>query len=691
MKDYKIIYQSKTRVRVRVSYRLTPDVRFYLDKLKGRFKDIRKIHFYNDSYTMAVEINHANANVVKEFLSAVEVDKVKECYLNPTQEKAITPYDIITKAVYRRMAHRFLTPPPLRLAITLKKTYAFYDDALESLRNKRLDMSVLDFTAIAIALLTGEMKTANTIMFLLNLGTDLDSWSYKKSIEDLEHNLLNQDAEIWIEKNGVRVLVTMNEITIGDHIVISEGNELKYDGVVVSGRAYMNESSLTGETFPISKKAGSKVFANTVVASGELVVEVTNDQANVHLHRLVDLIKESESITNSKQKLFIDKADDLVKYNFIGAAITYLLTGSFTKAISFLLVDYSCALKIATPITCLTAVNEAAEHGIVIKGSNNLEVYHDLTTFVFDKTGTLTTGIPTIERIVPFFGHSVEEVLRIGACLEEHVYHPFAQAVVEKAKQEHIEHEEMHGELQHIASKGIKSTIDGKNVVIGSRRFMKEEGMVLNDEQRAVISETEAFYHLLYLGFEDKVIALFCIDTPLRSDAIDTLQWLKRHGKKIVLLTGDTAERTNTLRQKITFDEVMTEVKPEDKFNYVKNHQESGERVLMIGDGLNDSAALSMADIGVVMDNSSDVARQSCDIILLSDQLHSLKTLTQLSEEMHQQLAKNLNRTVIVNTSLIGLGLFSIFPPNYLAVVHNLTTAGIVGSSFNYLKNKNIK
>ena len=473
---------------------------------------------------------------------------------------------------------------------------------------------------------------------------------------------------------------------MGDVFVATEGQEIYFDGTVVSGRGFLNESSLTGEAFPVSKKIGDTVFANTVVEQGELLVKVTNAEQNSRLQQIVQLMKTSELHQSKQQKQLLEKADGLVKYNFIGMAVTYLLTRSVQKALTFLLVDYSCALKLSSPVTYLTAIKAASTRGIVVKGSSSLDEYPMIDTYVFDKTGTLTTGVPKIQKILPYRGYSEEEVLRIAACLEEHIYHPIASAVVQKAEDDGVEHEEMHGKLTHVASKGILSSIDGEKVVIGSLELLNEHHVEISEEQARIIEEYTQWYHLLYLGYKGELIAIFLIDTPLRPETIEVLQSLKERGKNIILLTGDTKKRTESICSLIQFDEVYTEVKPEQKHQVIQDLQDKGHRVFMIGDGLNDSAALSKANVGVVMASSSDIARQASDIVFLEETLSGILVLDDISAQLQKQLGRNLNTTVWVNTSLMGLGLFNLLTPSTLAVFHNLTTTVIIGKSFTYIK-----
>ena len=678
--------QSRNRVRLEVPFRCTAAVQLYLEEEKRLFPEITQIICYKDGKHVAFTFETGHESSVYRFLDHLQVTTLNEKQRDFTVDDQVSPVDIVASHIYRKIVANVLIPQPLKIFWLLWKMKKFGKAAFESVLEKKLSMSILDFVAIVTSMAMGDHKTADTIMFLLNLGDDLDEWSQKKSVEDLEKNLKNNIYELWIEKDGERFKKLSHQVEVGDVFVATEGQEIYFDGTVVSGRGFLNESSLTGEAFPVSKKIGDTVFANTVVEQGELLVKVTNAEQNSRLQQIVQLMKTSELHQSKQQKQLLEKADGLVKYNFIGMAVTYLLTRSVQKALTFLLVDYSCALKLSSPVTYLTAIKAASTRGIVVKGSSSLDEYPMIDTYVFDKTGTLTTGVPKIQKILPYRGYSEEEVLRIAACLEEHIYHPIASAVVQKAEDDGVEHEEMHGKLTHVASKGILSSIDGEKVVIGSLELLNEHHVEISEEQARIIEEYTQWYHLLYLGYKGELIAIFLIDTPLRPETIEVLQSLKERGKNIILLTGDTKKRTESICSLIQFDEVYTEVKPEQKHQVIQDLQDKGHRVFMIGDGLNDSAALSKANVGVVMASSSDIARQASDIVFLEETLSGILVLDDISAKLQKQLGRNLNTTVWVNTSLMGLGLFNVLTPSTLAVFHNLTTTVIIGKSFTYIK-----
>ena len=430
--------QSRNRVRLEVPFRCTAAVQLYLEEEKRLFPEITQIICYKDGKHVAFTFETGHESSVYRFLDHLQVTTLNEKQRDFTVDDQVSPVDIVASHIYRKMVAKVLIPQPLKIFWLLWKMKKFGKAAFESVLEKKLSMSILDFVAIVTSMAMGDHKTADTIMFLLNLGDDLDEWSQKKSVEDLEKNLKNNIYELWIEKEGERFKKLSHQVEVGDVFVATEGQEIYFDGTVVSGRGFLNESSLTGEAFPVSKKIGDTVFANTVVEQGELLVKVTNAEQNSRLQQIVQLMKTSELHQSKQQKQLLEKADGLVKYNFIGMAVTYLLTRSVQKALTFLLVDYSCALKLSSPVTYLTAIKAASTRGIVVKGSSSLDEYPMIDTYVFDKTGTLTTGVPKIQKILPYRGYSEEEVLRIAACLEEHIYHQIASAVVQKSEDDGV-------------------------------------------------------------------------------------------------------------------------------------------------------------------------------------------------------------------------------------------------------------
>jgi len=658
-------------------------VQEYLIKLAADFHKIRHIHFYNDMFSFAIIFDKEGSQQVKDFLRAVDKDVIREKYLLPPMKPYDTPYSIVSNALIKRLLFNVLVPSPVKVLITAYRSLEYIKDAFCSLIRGQLNMETLDGSAIAISMCTKQFDMASSIMFILGLGEQLSLWTQKKSFEDLEKSLESKNKEVWVLRDGERTQINCSNIELNDIVIVSEGNEILFDGKITKGRGSVNESSITGEAFPIDKKVGDLVYSNTILESGEIYISVSNVKANARIYQLIDLMKKADLLNDTKQYKFILAADKLVKYNFLGAALTYLFTFSFSKAISFLLVDYSCALKLSTPVAYLSAIQKLIDREIVVKSASSLDIYNNIDTFIFDKTGTITKSHPEIHKIITFYDYSQEEVLRIAACLEEHIYHPIASAVVNKAKEKGIDHPEMHSKLYHIASKGIISNISGDKVVISNLTLLEEEGISISEEQRQAINKYTDSYNLLYLGYKDKLIAIFCVDISLRDETLKVLNALKQSGKELILLTGDTRQRTLNTVENLPFDEVLTEMTPSTKYEYVLAKKQGGKKVLMVGDGLNDSAALSAADISVSMGDGADLSKQVSDILLLSDSLTSLLELNNMAQKLNRKVNANVTTAITVNTSLICMGLFDLMPAKILSILHNLTTFSIVLTSFN--------
>ncbi|OTN89757.1 hypothetical protein A5819_002255 [Enterococcus sp. 7E2_DIV0204] len=690
MLSYKIVFSTKHRTRIELPFKLNQDIKEYLEYIIRKNSTIKKVHFYNDNRHIAIYQNKYNQNEIRSLLENIDSKYLKKCYEHPKLVAEATPYNIIAKNFYKRSLIKLLIPTLFRNVYTMYQSIPFAIEMYKSLKQKRLNMDVLDGLAIIVSLLIGDFKSASTITFLLSLGTELENWSKNKSVKDLELALKQSDEKVWILNDNCPIEIGVSNVKKEDLLIIYEGSEILFDGQVIGGEGFVDESSITGESYPVSKKVGTVVNANTLLTNGELIVSVTNDTPNSGIIKVIELINNSELPYSSKQKQLISSADNLVKYNFLGMFLTFVFTRSISKTLSFLMVDFSCSVKLSTPVAYISAVKEALDNGIVIKSSNILDTYNSMDTFIFDKTGTITTSQPKVKEVVTFNDYTESDVIRIGACLEEHVYHPIANALVSEAKNQGIIHEEMHGELYHIASKGIRSSIDNVPVVIGSMKFIKEEKVFISIKQSTIIQKFEKNYNLLYLGYNRLLVAIFVIDTPIRTDAEKTIHFLKKNNKQVVLLTGDTEIRTKAVIKDLFFDEVRSDLQPEDKFNYVQRLKSEGQSVVMVGDGLNDSAAISLADIGISMGESSDISRQVSDITFLSNNLSSLIYMDSLVDRLSNKIKQNLKITFSINGSLIILGLLNILTPTTLSMIHNLTTFSIVGTSFLLSTNQNL-
>lgn len=627
--SFKVLHRGYQHIRLSSSFSLTLDIQDYLRSLARDEKGIESIQFYMDQqhFTLRIKEGFSVLDNAEAFLKRIDKGKVSELMTLPIRREE-SAYSIVSGAAVKRVLFRSFVPYPIRYIWTCYQALGYIREAYQTLARKELTMEVLDCSAILLSLFMNQSKTASNIMFMLDLGNHLDQWSLKKTATDLEQSLLAKESDVFLVQGDTVVSIKSSDVQIGDVLILSQGNEILFDGQVVSGLGMVNESSLTGESFPVEKRESDLVCANTV-----------------------------------------------------------LETGSFSKAISFLLVDFSCALKISTPVAYLTVIKEGLNREMVIKDGDVLEKYLEVDTFLFDKTGTITTSYPIVEKVLPFGDYSEEDILRISACLEEHIYHPIANAIVKQAEIEGIEHEEMHGKLQYIASKGIKSHIDGQPVLIGNYVLMQDEQIHISSEQNALIEEYKSHYNLLFLAYQNELIGMFCIHTPLRKEAKTALDKLKAQGKKLILATGDTLIRTEELVKDLPFDQVYTDLKPDGKFELVEKLQKAGHTILMVGDGLNDSAALTLSDIGVVMNESADISKQMSDILLLDNRLDFFQELDSLSSSLQTLIKKNIQDTVVVNSSLIGFGLFNWFSPSNLSILHNLTTLRIVLRSLS-IKNR---
>lgn len=587
-------------------------------------------------------------------------------------------FDVFYEAALRRALTHTLLPPVVRAPITLIKSLAFIPPALRALRQRRLTVQVLDATTIVVSQLMGDFSTASSIIFLLNLGEDLEGWVETRSRERLEGSLsfLSHSAWVITESGGLKE-TAIADVRVGNHVSVTSGRAIPLDGEVLRGRGMVNESTLTGEPLAVPKTVGDAVYASTVVENGELILRVTSLATESRISQIVRLMTGGEDFQSPRQRLNQTRADALVAYNFLGAAITYALTRSVTQALLFLLVDISCVLKISTPIVVMTAMRQMGDQQVLIKGGRFVEEFSQIDTFVFDKTGTLTTTRPLVMDLLTFGGFSREQVIRYAACLEEHYYHPIGHAVVEQAERENIPHDEMHGELTYIVSHGIQSEIDSKRTVIGSRHFViEDEGVSITAEQEAVIAEQAQRYNLLYFSIDQQLAGVFCIDAPLRPNARQVMDTLRAQGKHLVMLTGDQQARAGELAAELGIEEVHAEVFPEDKHLFVQQQQQLGRRVVMVGDGINDSAALHAADIAVVMAESADLAQQVADVVILSNDLGALTELGHMSRGLERRLTGLYTGIIGVNGGLLALGLFNVLPGNLLALLHNASTIG---------------
>ena len=593
--------------------------------------------------------------------------------------------------VVMRFGGKLLIPAPVRAVWTGVRSLKYLQQGIASLKKGRLEVAALDATAIGVSILRRDMNTASSIMFMLDIGELLEEWTHKKSVGDLARDMSLNVGKVWLLREEQEILVPTKQIEPEDLVVVRMGNVIPFDGVVSRGEAMVNQASMTGEAVPVKKTAESYVYAGTVVEEGELIICVKAVSKATRFEKIVTMIEESEKLKSNLESHAEHLADQLVPYTLAGTILTWLLTKDVTKALAVLMVDFSCALKLAIPISVLSAIREAGAHNITVKGGKYMEAAANATTIVFDKTGTLTEARPTVRKVVSFCEQSEDELLRMAACLEEHFPHSMAKAVVEAARKRGLEHEEMHSKVNYIVAHGISSTIEGKRVVIGSHHF------VFEDEKCSVrepwIRQFETLPEecsLLYLAIEHELAAVVCIEDPLRKEAADVVRALKATGlEKVVMMTGDSEKTAASVARRVGVDAYYSEVLPEDKAKFVEQERASGRTVIMIGDGINDSPALSAANVGIAIRDGAQIAQEIADITISAENLWEIVMLRRLSEALMRRIQKNYRSIVGINATLILLGVTGILQPTTSALLHNMSTLTISLTNMKNLLDEN--
>ena len=614
-----------------------------------------------------------------------EVEVPAEVIQNSGREMNADYQEKLVTKVALHYASKWFLPYPVRACIVTWKSLRYLKEGIVTLWNRKIEVPVLDATAIGVSILRDDISTAGTVMFLLGIGELLEEWTHKKSVDDLARRMSLNITKVWVMENGKEVLKPSNEVKTGDHVVIHMGNVIPYDGNVIGGEAMVNQSSLTGESAPVRKMEDSSVYAGTVVEEGELVIRVNAVEGSSRFEKIVTMIEESEKLKSGLESKAEHLADRLVPYTLGGTALAYLLTRNVTKALSVLMVDFSCALKLAMPLSVLSAIREASIHNITVKGGKYMEAIAEADTIVFDKTGTKAK--PTVVDVISFNGEEPDELLRIAACLEEHFPHSMAKAVVNAAMEKNLQHEEMHSKVEYIVAHGISTTIGEKRAIIGSYHF------VFEDEQcRIPEGAEEKFQSLppecsqLYLAIDGELAAVICIEDPLREEASDVIASLRKSGfSKIVMMTGDSERTAASVAKRVGVDEYYSEVLPEDKAMFVEQQKAQGRKVVMIGDGINDSPALSAADVGIAISDGAEIAREIADITAGADDLYQIVTLKYLSDALMKRIHKNYRVIVSFNTMLILLGVGGIIQPTTSALLHNTSTLFIGWKSMDNL------
>ena len=678
----KILHDTAGRLRVhlcckRMTLRQADVLEYYLLAVDG----VRSVKVY-DRTRDAVVVYDAERECMIRALARFSFEKAEKLDLAPEHTSRTLNREFEDKlalTVMRRCASNLFLPAPVTSALAVIRSAKYIKEGLLALWHRKLSVAVLDATAVTVSMVRGDFATAGSVMFMLRLGEILEEWTHKKSVADLASAMSLRVENVWQQVDGTEVLTKVTAVKPGDRIVIRTGGMIPLDGRVIEGEAMVNQSSLTGESMPVAKRPGSPVYGGTVAEEGECVVCVEKVSGSGRYDRVVRMIEESEKLKSTAEDKASRMADRLVPYTLGGTAVTYLLTRDVTKMLAVLMVDFSCALKLAIPVAVLSAMRESSGHHISVKGGRFLEAVAKADTIVFDKTGTLTYATPKVAQVVPFGGHREADMLRLAACLEEHYPHSMANAVVEEAKRQGLTHEEYHSQVQYVVAHGISSMVEDKKVIIGSAHFVfEDEGCCIPEGEQEKYDALPAAYSHLYLCIDGELAAVICIHDPLRREAKDAVKALHESGfTNVVMMTGDNRRTAESVAAEVGVDAVYAEVLPEDKAAFIRQEKEKGHTVIMVGDGVNDSPALSEADAGIAISTGAAIAREIADITVASEDLFELVTLRKLSEALMARIHGSYRFIVAFNLSLITLGVAGVLPPAISALLHNTSTLGI--------------
>ena len=676
---FKIEHEIRGRVRLhicqkRMTCRQADQLEYFLTNLEG--VTAAKVVERNQDAVISFSGNR------EEILKAVqgfsyEKAEAPESYLqNSGREMNGEYWEKMVNHVVLHYGKKIFLPLPIRTFLTTLKSVKYIWKGVCTLAKCRIEVPVLDATAIGVSILRGDFSTASSVMFLLGFGEILEDWTHKKSVDDLARSMSLNVSKVWLVTDDTEVQVGTDTIKPGDRVRIHMGTVIPFDGVVTDGEATVNEASLTGESMPVAKHTESYVYAGTVLEEGELTIRVKETSGSTKFEKIVTMIEETEKLKSAVESKAEHLADSLVPYTLAGTALTYALTRNVTKALSILMVDFSCALKLAMPISVLAAIREANAHHITVKGGKFMEAVAEADTIVFDKTGTLTKAQPTVADVVSFNGDSKEDLLRLAACMEEHFPHSMAKAVMDAAKERGLTHEEMHSKVEYIVAHGISTTVNGRKAIIGSHHFVfEDEKCAIPTGKEEIFKKLPEEYSHLYLGIEGELAAVICIEDPLRPEAPEVIKALRNAGfTQIVMMTGDSDRTAKAIAAKVGVDKYYSEVLPEDKAKFVEEAKAQGRKVLMVGDGINDSPALSAADVGIAISDGAELAREIADITIGADDLSVMVTLKEISNGLMDKIHKNYRRIVGINGSLIALGVTGVIQPTMSALLHNTST-----------------
>lgn len=651
------------------------------DTLQYQFEQMKDVTAVKvQERTMDVTICYIGSR--KHIITALgqfSYDKVEvpEVYLkNSGREMNRFYWDKLVDQTVVHFVNKIFLPAPLRAGIATVRSVKYIVQGVKTLAKRKIEVPVLDATAISVSLIRGDYKTAGAVMFLLSMGEILEEWTHKKSVGDLARSLSLNIDKVWLVTDDTEVQVSVAQIKEGDRIRVHMGAVIPFDGIVMEGEALVNQASLTGESLPVRKAAESPVYAGTVVEEGEITLLVKESTGSSKYEKIMTMIEDSEKLKSSLEGKAEHLADRLVPYTFLGTGLTLALTRNTVKALSVLMVDFSCALKLAMPLSVLSAIRESSAHDITVKGGKFLEAVAEADTIVFDKTGTLTKAQPTVVEVIPFDDRSPDELLRIAACLEEHFPHSMATAVVVEAMKRGLVHEELHTKVEYIVAHGISSTINDKKIIIGSHHFVfEDEGAVVPEDKKEQFEQLPEQYSHLYMAMDGKLVTVICIEDPLRVETAEVIRELKHLGiHKVVMMTGDSDRIAANIAQKAGVDAYYSEVLPEDKANFVEQEKKAGHKVIMVGDGINDSPALSAADVGIAISEGAEIAREIADVTIAADDLREIITLKKISNALMKRIDRNYKVIVGFNTALILFGVGGVLQPTMSALLHNTST-----------------
>ena len=681
---FQVMYDNGSRLRVRAGkWAFTKEEGYGLASLLLNQSFIYEVYtsHRNGSILVYYEDGIENKEKIFDILRGITLDDLFEAEPTQTQvSKEITDdfYLKLSKMIFKRLLGRLFLPIPIKNALTIYRALGYVVGGLDSLTSFRVDVALLDGAAVTGSLLLKQYQPASSMMFLLSISDELEDYTLQKAKSTLKDSLaLNIDTVWIIGEDGEEKQCPVVDINKGDKIKVHMGDVIPVDGKVIEGEGMVNEASMTGEPLAVHKRPGKTVHAGTVIEEGNLIVEVYSMNKETRLNKIIDLIENSEELKADTQSKAEKLADSIVPYSFIATALTYLITGNPTKALSVLMVDFSCAIKLTTPLSIISAMREASDNRMMIKGGKFLENYANADTIVFDKTGTLTNATPKVVDVIPMSKrYARDEILTMAACIEEHFAHSIAAAIVKQSEKEGLKHEEDHSEVEYIVAHGIATEYDGKRAVIGSKHFLfDDEKVKITKTQDKKVNKAAKEHSVVYLAIDGKLEGIICIDDPVREEAKYVIEELKSLGiENIVMLTGDSESGAKAASKALGITEYRSQVLPEDKSRIVEEFKDEGKTVIMVGDGINDSPALAAADVSVSMKNSSDIAREVADISLLSDDLYDLVTLRKLSTGMLDKINDNYRNIVLVNGSLLVLGVFGVISPSTSSMIHNLST-----------------